>query len=153
RDSGMGWMDDPDQARVRHPIQAALVRRTAALKPTVETIVAAQLDRLATSGFDVVADYAAPIPVAVIGTLFGVDTSDFLRFRAWSEAVLSVFESNRSEAAAAAGTAAVGAICDYLDAAMAARRASPTDDLISDLLAVQAASGALSDSEIRVNCF
>ena len=36
---------------------------------------------------------------------------------------------------------------------MAARRRAPTDDLISDLIAVQAATGALSDSEIRVNCF
>ena len=42
---------------------------------------------------------------------------------------------------------------DYLDEAMTARRRAPRDDLISDLLAEQAATGALSDSEIRVNCF
>jgi cytochrome P450 len=153
RNSGMGWMDDPDHARVRRPIQAALVRRTAALKPAVEAIVAVQLDRLDPSGFDALADYAMPIPVAVIGAMFGVDTTDFARFRAWSEAVLNIFDPNRTEAGAVAGTAAVEGICDYLDAAMAARRRSPTDDLISDLLSVQAATAALSDSEIRVNCF
>ena len=67
RNSGMGWMDDPDHARVRQPIQAALVRRTAALKPVVAAIVAEQLRQLDPSGFDVLADFAAPIPVAVIG--------------------------------------------------------------------------------------
>jgi cytochrome P450 len=153
RNSGMGWMDDPDHARVRRPIQAALVRRTAALKPVVEAIVSEQLDRLDPTGFDALADYAMPIPVAVIGTLFGVDTSDFPRFRAWSEAVLNVFDPNRTEAQSAAGTAAVEGICDYFDAAMAERRRAPSDDLVSDLIAEQAATGALSDSEIRVNCF
>ncbi len=157
RNSGMGWMDDPDHARVRRPIQAALVRRTAALKPRVEAIVADRLARLDPSGFDALADFAMPIPVAVIGALFGVDTSDFPRFRAWSEAVLNVFDPNKTPADVAAGTAAVEGICDYLDAAMADRRRAPTsdryDDLISDLIAAQAAGGALSDSEIRVNCF
>lgn len=153
RDSGMGWMDDPDHARVRRPIQAALVRRVATLRPVVEAIVAEQLGRLDPAGFDALADYAAPIPVEVIGHLFGVDTSDFPRFRAWSEAVLNVFDPDRTDAGAAAGAAAVEGICDYLDAAMAKRRRAPRDDLISDLIAVQAATGALSDSEIRVNCF
>src|SRR5665213_1420194 len=153
RDSGLGWMDDPDHARVRRPIQAALARRMAGLKPAVEAIVAARLERLDPSGFDALAEFAAPIPVAVIGLLFGVDTSDFPRFRAWSEGVLKVFDPNPTKAGVAAGTAAVEGICDYLDAAMADRRRAPTDDLISDLLAEQAAAGALSDSEIRVNCF
>ena len=153
RNSGMGWMDDPDHARVRRPIQAALVRRTAALKPTVEAIVAEALDRLDPAGFDLLDEYAARIPVAVIGAVFGVDTGDFERFRAWSEAVLNVFDPNRTDERTAAGADAVEGICDYLDASMAERRRAPTDDLISDLLAVQAAGGALSDSEIRVNCF
>src|SRR5580704_9000840 len=146
RNSGIGWMDDPDHARVRQPIQAALVRRTAALRPAVEAIVTAQLERLDPAGFDVLADFALPIPVAVIGTLFGVDTADVPRFRAWSEAVLNLFDPNRTEAQSAAGGAAIEGICDYLDQAMAERRCAPTDDLISDLIAEQAASGALSDS-------
>ena len=66
---------------------------------------------------------------------------------------MKVFDPNRTEAGAAAGTAAVEGICDYLDAAMADRRRAPTDDLISDLIAIQATTGALTNSEIRVNCF
>ncbi len=153
RDSGIGWMDDPDHAQVRGPIQKALVRRVAAMGPVVETIVRDQLDSLPAGEFDVLADYASPIPVAVIGDLLGVDTTDFDQFRAWSEASLAIFDPDPSEESRRATKAASEAMTDYLDEAMTARRRAPRDDLISDLLAVQAATGALSDSEIRVNCF
>ncbi len=153
RDSGMGWMDEPDHSRVRRPIQAALVRRVARMKGDVEAIVAEQLDRLPAAGvFDALADYAAPIPIAVIGRVLGVDTADLGRFRAWSEAMLNVFNPSPTEADRAATKTAADAILDYLDAAMAERKARPREDLISDLVAEQAQTGSLSDSEIRVNC-
>jgi cytochrome P450 len=152
RDCGIGWMDDPEHARVRPPIQAALYRRVAKLRPTVEAIVRDQLSLLSGERFDALTDYAMPIPVAVIGRLLGIDTADFDQFRAWSEAVLNVFNPDPSQADQDATTAAVEAIYDHLDAVMAARRQRPGDDLVSDLLAEQAATGALSDSEIRVNC-
>jgi len=152
RDSGMGWMDEPEHSRVRAPIQAALARRVAGMKGVVEAIVTSQLGALPQGRFDALADYAMPIPVAVIGRLLGVDTDDFAQFRAWSEAALNSFSPNPTPEERAATKTAADAISDYLDAAMRARRRAPADDLISDLLAYQAAGGALSDSEIRVNC-
>ena len=151
RDSGIGWMDDPEHARVRPPIALALGRRVAGLRPFIEGVVRGRLDALGPR-FDVVADFALPIPIAVIGLLLGVDTADMPRFRAWSEASIGVFAPDPSAAERAATKEAANAITDYLDAAMTLRRREKRDDLISDLLAVQAAGGALSDSEIRVNC-
>ena len=152
RDAGIGWMDEPDHSRVRRPIQAALMRRVAAMKDDVRAMVRDQLDLLPAGRFDVVADYAMPIPIAVMGRVLGVDTSDAPRFRALSEAVLSVFEPNPTEAQRRENKAAAVAILEYFDDALAERRARPRDDLVSDLIAEQAASGALSDAEIRVNC-
>jgi cytochrome P450 len=152
RDSAIGFMDEPDHSRVRGPVQAALARRIRLLAPTVEAIVPGQLARLPAHGFDVVADYAMAIPVAVIGRLIGVDTADLPRFRALSEAALGVFDPAPGAATRAATRAAALAISDEIDIVMAERRSAPADDLISDLLAAQAASGALSDSEIRVTC-
>ncbi len=156
RDSGIGWMDDPDHARVRGALQGALFARVAAARPAVEAVVRAQLDRLSGAApagvFDVVTDYAAPIPIAVIGGVLGVDTADAERFRAWSEAVLHIFNPAATPEDRQAGKAACEAIFDYLDAAMAIRRRAPRDDLVSDLLARQAPPARLSDSEIRVNC-
>lgn len=151
RNAGIGWLDDPDHARVRTPIAKALNRRVAALRPVVEEIVRTRLDALG-GRFDAVADFAMPIPIAVIGALLGVATADMPRFRAWSEAAINVFAPDPTPAERAATKDAADAISDYLDAAMALRRREPRDDLIAELLAVQAQDGALSDSEIRVNC-
>jgi cytochrome P450 len=152
RDAGITWLDEPDHSRVRRPIQAALMRRVAAMQGEVVAIVQDQLAGLPAGGFDVMADYALPIPIAVVGRLLGVDTVDTARFRAWSEAILGVFEPEPSEAASQADKRAVIEILEYLDEALAERRARPRDDLIGDLIAAQAAGAALSDAEIRVNC-
>ncbi|HEX5262268.1 MAG TPA: cytochrome P450, partial [Phenylobacterium sp.] len=152
RDAGILWMDEPDHSRVRKPIQTALMRRVATMKGDVQAIVRAQLDELPAGGFDVIADYAMPIPVAVMGRVLGVDTSDAPRFRGLSEDILTVFESNPTEAQQRANKAAAIAILEYFDDAIAERRARPRDDLVSDLIDVQAKTGALSDAEIGVNC-
>ena len=153
RDSGVGWMDNPEHARVRPPISIALNRRVQALRPFLEGVVRQRLDALGgRAAFDVVVDYALPIPIEVIGHILGVDTSDMAQFRAWSEAAIDIFSRAQSPERRAATQAAAEAIMAFLDAAMAERRRAPRDDIICDLLAVQAATGALSDSEIRVNC-
>jgi cytochrome P450 len=151
RNSAMLWMDDPDHARVRRPIQAALARRVVRAKAAVEAIVRDQLDRLPAGGFDAMADYAMPIPIRVIGHVLGVDIADLDQFRAWSEAVLSIFSRDPTQEQTRVRKAAVEAMCAYFDAMMAERRDEPRDDLISDMLAEQARAVALSDSEIRIN--
>jgi hypothetical protein len=152
RDSGIGWMDDPDHARVRGPIALAFNRRVAAMRGEVRAIVEAQLDALAgRAAFDVATDFAAPIPILTIGRLLGVDTGDLDQFRAWSEAAIGVFSPDPTPEQRARTKAASEAISDYLDAAMAERRRAPKPDLISDLVAAQADGAPLSDSEIRVN--
>jgi hypothetical protein len=152
RNSGMGWMDEPDHSRVRGPIQQALARRVAALRPVVRGIVEAQLASLPQGGFDALAAYALPIPIAVMGALLGVETGDVARFRLLSEAALAVFDFGADTTTRRSTKTASEEISDLLDEVMARRRAQPGDDLISDLLAAQAAGETLSDSEIRVNC-
>jgi len=150
RDAGIGWMDEPDHSRVRKPIQAAFYRRVATMKGEVQAVVRDQLARLPAGRFDVIADYAMPIPIEVMGRVLGVDTTDTARFRELSEAVLTVFEP--TETKRQANKAAAVSILEYFEQVIAERRTSPRDDLVSDLIAAQAATGALSDAEIRVNC-
>jgi hypothetical protein len=152
RDAAILWMDEPDHSRVRKPIQAALMRRVAAMKQQVQAIVQDQLSRLPAGGFDVVADYAMPIPIAVMGRVLGVDTADTPRFRALSEAIQLVFEREPTEAQRQANKAAAIAILEYFEDAIAERRVRPRDDLVTDLIEAQTATGALTDAEIRVNC-
>src|SRR4029079_85957 len=112
-----------------------------------------RLDALAgVDRFDLITAYAIPIPVDAIAYLLGVDTPALRQFRAWSEAIIKTFNPMRSEAETEAMIAGNKGFDDYLVAAMAERRRAPRDDLITDLVQLQAESGRLSDVEIRVNC-
>src|SRR3569832_1127391 len=151
RDSGMGFLDEPDHSRVRLPIARAIIKRVAAMRGTIEGIACRRLAPLAgRARFDLVADYAMHIPIDTIGVLLGVPTGDLPRFRAWSEAILNVFSPVQTPADIAARKEATDAILTYLADAMAQRRRASQDNLIGDLIAIQD-EARLSDSEIRVN--
>jgi hypothetical protein len=152
RDAPMTWMDGAEHVRVRGPLQRALYARVAAARPAVEKICALLLDKLAgRESFDLIADYAVPIPVAVIGTILGVSTTDFPRFRAWSDAMMLSFHPSRSAAQDAALAEANVLFASYLDAALAERRLRPRDDLLSDMTIAQRDGAQLTDLELRVN--
>lgn len=153
RNLGIGWLDPPDHARVRGPIAAALNRRVARLRPAVETIVRDRLDRLTKrTGFDVLADFANPIPIETIGHVLGVETRDMPHFRAWSEAAMKAFKPDRTPAETEEMYAASNGFVHYIQDAMADRRTRPRDDLISDLVQAQGSGAEISDAEIWVNC-
>lgn len=152
RNAPMTWMDGPEHVRVRGPLQRALYARVVKMRPTLEAIVERLLDGLAQRAtFDVATDYAAPIPIAAIGTILGVATAEFDRFRAWSDAMMLSFHPSRSTAQEAAMLEASKLFSAYLDAAIADRRVNPRDDLITDMVIAQRDGAALSDAELRVN--
>jgi len=153
RNAGIGWMDSPDHERVRTPLAQAFLRRVAHLRPTIEAVVAAGLDAIDREGpIDLVAEYAIAIPITVIGRILGIETSDMPRFRALSQAAMKSFLPKRTARNDAEIKAMALAICEMVDEHMRRRRVEPGDDLISDLVQVQARTGALSDAEIRINC-
>jgi hypothetical protein len=153
RNSGMIWMDDPDHARVRGPIALALNRRTSAARPIIARIVGARLDALAgRDRFDVLADYAVPISEEVIAAVLGVEPGDLPQFRIWAEDDMLQFLADPTPEQTARLNAAHDGFTAWLENAMAERRVTPGEDVVSDLVAAQAAGAPLSDSEIRVNC-
>lgn len=145
-------MDDPDHKRVRGPLVQALYARAAKCKPQVEHIVEERLDALAArGGFDVMAEYAIPIPIDVIGMILGVDTERRAEFRDWSEGVIQVLNPLRTPEQTAKLESAGLQLNAYIDGLMAARRASPQDDLVTDMVRLQAEGAEISDQEVRRN--
>ena len=82
--------DPPLHTRVRKLIMGALTRRAIAeMEPAVTARVDDLLDRLeARGGGDLIEDFAAAIPVDVIGNLLGVPHADREPLRRWSLAIL-----------------------------------------------------------------
>ncbi|MEZ5167922.1 MAG: cytochrome P450 [Acidimicrobiales bacterium] len=91
---------------------------------------------------DLVESLTSKYPVQVICGIVGVPREDHERFTAWAEAI------NYGPLDPAAGTAASGAMVAYLEPLVAARRAEPTGDLLSELVHAEIDGERLSDARL-----
>ncbi|MEV8001300.1 cytochrome P450 [Streptomyces parvus] len=125
--------DGPDHLRLRRTLRRAFTPRAVARwRPWIAAIVEELLDRLEAKPqpADVVAEFAVPLPVAVISRLMGLDESAWDRLRHWSEHAFSDGTHESGQVVAARKEfSAFGA-----DLLMERRRA-PGEDLVSGLVA------------------
>lgn len=119
--------DPPLHTRVRRIIAGAFTPRAiASMEDGVVRLVDGLLDRMAERGeADLIEDFAAAIPVEVIGNLLDVPRDERGPLRAWSLAILCALEPGRDPARLAAGDRAVVAFLAYLGDLVARRRACP----------------------------
>ena len=147
------FLDDPDHARVRGAIAKAFYRRIAASRAIVERVVGETLDALeGRKRFDVMAEFAVPVPIDVIAHILGADQSMLADFRRWSVDSFEFFNPARSAEQTERMIAGSNALYDYIARLMEEKRARPGDDLVSDLLAVAGQDRSLTDADIRENC-
>lgn len=143
-------MDEPHHSRVRPPLAQALYARAAKCKPLVESIIDEKLGALK-GGFDLMSEFAIPIPIDVIGAILGVDIERRDEFRDWSEGVIQVLNPFRTAEQTAHLEHAREKIVAYIESLMSARRAKPEDDLVTDVVRLQHEGAQLSDAEIIAN--
>ena len=143
-DTHMLSTDPPDHDRLRRLVTKAFTaRRIEQLRPRVTEITASLLDAMPAEGeVDLLAAFAFPLPITVICELLGIPDSDRDDFRAWTRAILS-----SGDTADSPGPAAV-AMTGYFTALVADKRAHPTDDLLSALIAAHDAGDRLSEREL-----
>jgi cytochrome P450 len=145
-------LDDPDHARIRRPLAQALYARVAKFKPEVERIIRETMDRIdATQPFDLMSTFCVPVPIDVIACILGVDPARLTEFRAWSEGIIQTFNPFRTPEQTAVMETSSQALNDYFTRLIEEKRASPADDLISDMVRLQAGGLAVSDIELRIN--
>jgi cytochrome P450 len=140
-------LDDPDHARLRRLVQAVFTpRRIAALEAQVVAASTTLLESLhRQSSFDLIADYALPLPVKVISDLLGIPSADQARFARWSHALIKV--GSLSPMGAIMQMPAILSYLGYLKRLIAMKRSDPSDDLVSALVAQQQEE-ALSGEEL-----
>ncbi|MCX4635435.1 cytochrome P450 [Streptomyces platensis] len=143
-DANLLNMDPPDHTRVRRlVVKAFTTGRVEALRAPARRIADALLDAMAERGrAELIADYAAPLSIAVICDLLGIPHRDRPDFLAWSDALITP-DPSRPELM----KEAIGAMLTFYTGLIAAKRAEPGDDLLSDLIAVrdEAAPGEEDD--------
>ncbi|RMF11800.1 MAG: cytochrome P450 [Alphaproteobacteria bacterium] len=165
---GEGWLythhttslvfnDPPLHTRVRRLIMGALTPRALrALEPQLVALIDSLLDKAAEKEeIDLINDYAAAIPIQVIGDLLGVPMADRGPLRYWSLTILGALEPVITPDQLAEGNKAVSDFRDYLIDLVADRRRNmrdPEQDVLSRLIAGEADGERLTEEELLQNC-
>lgn len=149
--------DPPLHTRVRRLIAGALTPRAISdMEPALIALVDRLIRDMATkTKVDLIEDFAAAIPIEVIGNLLGVPHDERNPLRGWSLAILGALEPVVTPAMAERGNRAVAEFKAYLEDLIARRRARPGDpdrDVLTRLIQGEAGGEALSPLELMHNC-
>jgi cytochrome P450 len=149
-DANLLNMDPPDHTRIRRLVARAFtMRRVEQLRIPIRRTADRLLDALGPHGTtDLIAAYAGPLPITVICDLLGVPEDHRRDFRAWTDALVAP-----DPARPAAVKEAVGAMLGFFTGLIAAKRAAPADDLLSDLIAVRDEGDRLTEDELMSLAF
>jgi cytochrome P450 len=144
-------MDPPRHARLKKIVGSAFTPKAIAHhEEAIRGIVTDVLDRVADrESFDLVQDVAKPIPARVIGDMLGTPPEDDEKLVHWTN-VFTAFEDPEVRAQWTDTQAVFTDIVQYCHAQIEARRANPTDDLVSRLMNAEVDGDRLEDAEIAV---
>jgi cytochrome P450 len=144
-DSILG-MDPPEHTRLRRLVARAFTaRRVEELRPRAAKLVDTLLDEMATlpRPVDLVEHFSLPLPVQVICELLGVPAADRPTFHAWSDTLMADWQRDQKEV-----DAAFEQMSRYFAGLIATKRAEPTDDLMTALIAARDEQDRLSEHEL-----
>ncbi|HUN96193.1 MAG TPA: cytochrome P450 [Bradyrhizobium sp.] len=149
--------DPPAHTRVRRLIIGALSPRAIAeMEPYLIRLVDGLLDAAAKKGdVEVIGDFAAAIPVEVIGNLLDVPHEERAPLRGWSLAILGALEPVISAEVFARGNKAVDEFLSYLEILVERRRTKPGNperDVLTRLIQGEDDGERLTPKELLHNC-
>lgn len=146
--------DPPVHTRLRSLIAKSFTPKVIeSLRRSVVKIVSLQLKMIERRGcFDLVRDFAYPIPALVIARLFGAPAQTWPIFERCSEAIVSFVGTGWPDVSRASrADEALAAFADLLDPLLESRRQRPREDLLSLLVASQDGD-KLSGDEVLAAC-
>ncbi len=147
--------EPPKHTRLRGLISKAFNRnRIESLRPKIREIVDELLTELNTLGptFDLISNYAEPLPVRIIAELLGFPRSEEHLLRPWSQAIVKMYEVSPSKVEQQEARKAAADFSQYVYDLMIARKSNPGSDLISELAQVEEAGERLSTNELIATC-
>jgi cytochrome P450 len=152
------WMvfrDPPEHTRLRRLAAKVFhVRSIHALRPNIEALTAWLLDSLdGRAEFDFIGDFAMPLPALVIIDMLGAPREELARLKRLSDDMALFIGSARDVPEKyERSAAATREMADIFRELIAARRAQPQKDLLSELVSLEDAGDRLSDDELVATC-
>ncbi len=146
--------DEPEHKRLRNLVNDIFTPRAVqAWHDRIVEVIEAQLDKIEGPEFDLIADYAGPVPTVVIAEMMGIPAERHAEFKEWSDTVVqSSFNPAPTEQDLADSVAARDKLVAFFLEQIAARRAQPGPDVISQMLAAEFDGERLSDRDIVNQC-
>ena len=144
-------LDPPDHTRLRKLVTKAFTPRVIEnLRPRIQAMVAEMLDHAEKRGeMDLIADYAFPLPFAVISEMLGVPAVDGDKLRGWSGLIVRSLEPIIDTNLAIAIADASDHMYEYVGEMIEKKRKEPADDLLSALISAEEQGDALTDDELQ----
>jgi len=152
-------MDEPGHRRLRSLVSSSFTP-TAVEKwrPRTWEVVNRVLDHISEkhspkkqgdAQFDLIKEFAGPIPTVVIAEMLGIDAALHEDFKNWSDtSVVTAFNPFATEEQKAAGDIAQEKLNDVFISEIAKRRKNPGDDLLSDMIRAEESGDKLSEIEM-----
>ena len=146
----MLFHDPPDHTRLRSLVSRAFTPRSVAeLEPRIRRVVQELLDDMeGRDRFDLISDFAFPLPVTVIAEMLGVPAQDIDRFRDWSNDIALTVEPTLDDEQTRRMEESFQELLDYFEDIIERRLKEPQDDMITALLNVEAEGDRLSRGEL-----
>ena len=150
--------EPPKHTRLRSLVAKAFNRnKIEGMRPAVERITQQLLDVIeekVKSGetFDLIADYAEPLPVKIIADLLGFPESEEHLLRPWSQSIVKMYEVNPSEQYQMEAKKAAAEFAEYVRSLAEHRKKNPGQDLITDLAMVEENGEKLNSHELVATC-
>ena len=150
--------EPPKHTRLRSLVAKAFNRqKIEGMRPAVERITIQLLDAIdlkvkAGKSFDLITDYAEPLPVKIIADLLGFPESEEHLLRPWSQAIVKMYEVNPTVQYQTQAKLAASEFAQYVRDLAESRKKNPGQDLISDLASVEENGEKLNMQELVATC-
>jgi pimeloyl-[acyl-carrier protein] synthase len=144
-------LDPPDHTRLRRLVAPFFTRKKMeALTPKINRVTSTLLESIQASrnGFDLIGDFAMPLPILVISEVLGVPVEDRDQLRQWTCDVTPTVDPAISEEVRIRGIDAAACFRGYFTSLISHRRRHLQDDLISEFIVANEADDALSHEEM-----
>ncbi len=144
-------LDGPDHTRLRALVHKAFTPRLVEqMREQIQALTNELLDAVEAKGrMDLIADFALPLPLTMIGRILGIPAKDNHLFHRWTKTLLSAGQKSNVVVLIPAILRFMG----YLKKLIKERRVQPKDDLITALVQAKEGSDQLSGDEILAMIF
>src|SRR2546427_2470822 len=144
-------LDSPDHTRLRALVHKAFTPRLIEqMRDQIQALTDELLDAAEPKGsMDLIADFALPLPLTIIGRILGVPAKDNHKFHRWTETLLSAGTNTNY----VVFIPIIMRFMGYLKKLIKERRAHPKDDLVTALVQAKDGSDKLSGDEVLAMIF